>query len=699
MTFEDELGSLLRQAGEAHTLPTPAGAEAVTSRYQRRHRRRTSLASVAAALVLAVASFGVFKATAPNESSTVATVPETAIAVIDEAGDDAAVAGGTAEDAVPADAESPPDPVPAPVEPISSTELLSSMGSIVTLDDRYVGFSAMPAVPNGPELTEVVGLESTDGENWTEFDLGDLPDSVLYVHALHEGDSAYLMVAGDETITTSSPGALFVSNDLSSWTKVEVPTEQPAEGMISGSAVLDVAHGPAGFVAVIDAYEDIDPARLGLSASQTCGVSGRKETPDAEQATYSIFGCDPGQAVEEVAVDVAADFQPRDHAYRPDGRVLFIGDGSNPVFVDAPAGIARVTADASGYYAMTTGSFGANSISRSVDGRTWTGAERGNDDTGPLLITSRLISIDDRLVALAFDEDGSEVVVSEDDGATWADIELPSIDGVTDAMAQTMVANEHGVAIAVVDRSALEFLEPGSITFEFESDGYTFKTADDDPTTFEVVDAAGRLVIGVPIDDVFDPTVEIDGMERDSSGGISVLDNRSEVLVRFHPNQAMQNFKSVEEDHFGTGRAVVEKDGFRLEITPVGIAMMFSLFEADELLGTWTFDEDTESQPGLEFAENEDAIFSDIVTGEQLVVISEAEGAAAMQAAFESGELAMNGAPLETTYVLASRDGVNWVIAGQFDGFGGSMTVGDGEVVAVTFSATGSQVQVFPLPQ
>lgn len=687
MTFEDDLGTLLRQAGDAHTLPTPAGAATVTARYKRRHRRRNGIGGVAAALVLAAASYGIFQSTAVDDSSMVATVPDRAV-VVEE--------GSSGDVSLP----QPSPTVDASAEPIPATEeMVSSIGSIATVDGRYVGFSSTGAVPGSTESPGIVGLESADGENWNEFDLGNLPDSLVYVHQIHEGADGYLLVAADDMFTTFGPSALFLSDDMTNWTEVDVPLAEPAEGMVSVVTVREATSGPSGFVAVVDTYEEVDPARLGLTAGQMCGLAGMKETPESEQATYTVFPCGPDQAVEDITVEVASDFQPRNFVDRPGGRVLFIGDGSAPTFVESPTGISRITTGESGYVAMTTGELGENSISRSVDGRTWTEATGSLEGSASPPFTGGLVAIDGRLLAMQPKHEGVVVAASDDDGASWSDLDLSEIKELEGTMAQSMAVGSSGVAITMVEQSSLDFVEPGSIKFAFEDDGYVFRTAEEDPAVFEVVDSDGKLVRSVPLDSIFDESSEIEGMERDSAGGISVLDEDGERLVRFHINQILQNFEVTGENEFATGVAVLEKDGYRLEITPTGMAMNFSLFEGDEMLNSWTLDETLDSQPGLEFNDAEDAVFSDVETGEQLLVVTEAEGSAAIEQAAVAGDLQFNGAPSGTTYVIASRDGVNWDVAGQFDGFGGSMTIGDGEIVLATYGAAGANMLVLPMPE
>lgn len=706
MTFEDELGNLLRQAGAAHTLPTPAGADTVTARYQRRHRRRTSIGGIAAALVLAVASYGVFRATVPDESSTVATVPDSTTAIVDGDGADAPddALTGEATDAALEPAAAPEPEAGAPENPgpiVTSAELVDSISSIMTVDGGYIGFSSIPAFENGTPTSQVVAVESLDGENWVASADATVPDDLAFVMSLTEGDGAWFMVGGTSGVNFGGPGAMFISTDQRTWTEVTVPGLEPRDGMIVEVNVLSVAHGPAGFLAVVDVYEEVDPERFGLDVAQICSVSGTKATDDATEAKYSVFLCGPNQDLETITVDVPADFQPHEFGIsEPSFRVFHIGDGSAPELVEGPPGVAFIAGDDDGYMALLTVG-GQAAFSSSNDGRTWTPSDApggdpgaGNSQPSP----GRLVSIGDRMLLIESSGLSTRVFASDDFGATWSEVALPTIDGVDSVIVQVVTSNEHGVGFTAVDATSMDAFGPGRITFEFVNDGFTFRTAEADPLMFEVVDPDGVVIKSLPTEALFSFDEEVDGILREANGWISILDDDGETIVGFHANQAMQQFESVTEGPATTGSVTIEKEGYVLDMVPEGEGMLFTLIDDEGVVETWVVGDEFESQPGLEFNDVDDAIFSDPISGEVILTITDAEGQAAFESAMDAGEFSIEGLSEQALYVFASRDGLNWDIAGQVDGFGGSMTVGEDEVVVVAYGMTGAEVAVLPMP-
>lgn len=697
MTFEDELGPLMRQAGAAHTLPTPAGVDAVTTRYKRRHRRRTGIGGVAAALVLAVASYGVFQATAVDDSSTVATVPDqTATVSVDDGDNDNSageVAGGIDESAAgERQPDTPPDDGAATAR--STEQLVESITNVVSVDGRYVGFSAIP-LELGAEGFSVGAVESVDGQEWSELDLGNLTDSLEFVQSVTVDDGRYLAV-GQVAMGAWAAAEMLVSTDFHTWTDVKVPLPDPADGMVNRVSVAGVVAGPAGFLAIVDGYEEIDPARLGLTLSEICSLSGTKESPTATEATYAYLKCGPDEVLATTTVEVPADFQPRSDA-STSYRLLFIGDGSDPFFVDAPGAFLSLAADDAGYVAMTTGPLGAEALSRSVDGVNWTEVSVGEAVPSTLVLGRQLTTLGDRLIAFGFGPSGASISMSDDDGVTWAEGQLPSIEGIESLAIENVVATADGV-VAIAADAALSLSAPGVFAFDFEVDGYRIASAESDPLLLEVTDPDGAVIVSASIDSVLSLTQESTGLSRDSSGIISVLDDADQPLVRFHENQLYQNF-TIDEQYAPSGTVVIEKQGYRLELEPMMAGMEVVLFADDEIVGEWSVDDDFREGPGIRFADNDDLIFTDPDTGEQLLVVTEAEGNAAFEEAMTSGAVNLGPVGGSTRYVLASRNGQRWEVVGEVGGFGGPMAVSETDVLVMTYAPSGPDIAVFPLPE
>jgi len=696
MTFEDELGPLLRQAGSAYKLPTPAGAEQVTARYQRRHRRRTSIAGIAAALVLAVASYGVVQATAVDESSTVATVPEPTIAVVDENAEPAARVAEVAE-------------TPQPISPsefdLSSDDLAAAIGSIVSVGDRYVGVSyvadrtADGVVGPNPRILTV---ESVDGQEWAPRSSGELPQGLGYVRSIIEGDDNFLLLGGQSGLV-SSGGAMYLSDDMDTWTEIDVPSPEPAEGLVTVVSIQDVAHGPAGYVASVDVYEEIDPERFGFDEGDVCSITGAKGREDATEATYTLFPCTPGGEYETAVFEVDATFQPRSVIGRaPSLQLLLIGDGSAPELIDAPDYLSTMTADESGYTAIIADPE-TPTVARSVDGRTWTTDPAALGDvevlTGPSHLAGGFVSIGDRLLLADWGPDSTKLVASDDFGASWKEVAMPYVEGVGLLQVGELSASEYGVAITATSGQDPQVFAPGAIAFEFETDDYVFRSAATDLETMEIIDPSGVLVGTASVVDVVGfngQYVEIDGMVRDAAGRLTVLDDAGEELVSFHPQQVLTGFESIGPDP-ASGSVTIEKEGYVLDMVLEGFAMTFTLSEGSDEIGSWRVDEDVEGEPGLTFDENEDAVFTDPLTGEELLVITEAEGRAAFEAAEESG-VDFGGPGSQTTYIVTSRDGVNWEVAGNVEAFGATVVVGDGEVLVSAFGPLGNEITILPMP-
>lgn len=497
---------------------------------------------------------------------------------------------------------------------------------------------------------------------------------------------------------------MYLSTDMSTWTEVELPVPAAADGLITMVEIRDVAYGPAGFLAAVDIYEEVDPARFDAAGDDICSASGAKDSPDATTATYSIFPCGPEGEVETQVIEVDADFQPRTFDIRSSaGQIVLIGDGSAPQLVDAPANLASMTADESGYTAFLNDPAGAT-IGRSVDGRVWTIEPDAFRDFPTLFqqpYPGRIAAVGGRLLMLDWITNSTSVLASDDAGRTWELIEMPEVEGVENLRFQQVATNEYGVAFTAVD-AADQPTGPGMTGFEFENDGYTFRTADGDPETFEVVDPDGAVVRAAPVTDVMGfgsggLNSEIEGMTRDDAGRITVFDDAGEELVSFHPDQAMRSFSPIPSDP-PDGSVAIEKDGYILEMEIGALSMIFTLFDGTEQIGTWNVDETTGSEPGLTFLPNQDLVFTDVETGEELVVITEAEGSAAFDAAIESGEFDLGGMESQTMYVIASRDGIDWAVAGTVEGFGTSLTIGDGEIVTISFGPTGSDISILPMP-
>jgi len=670
MNLEDRLHADLKTLGDSQPVRA-ADLQGILDKTTARRRRRTVGAGLAAAALITVGAYAgnalidrvetsaVITADQPAKQDPVENEPVEHDQADDEQTNGETSEGAQADGRAPvAEPAEPPPPGLAPTAAAGGVRITS----VAPTADGFVSIGNVDGVP--------VIERSADGQEWQRMATNGLPDQqpLMSLTPLEDG---YLAFVPDER----GLGIQAVrSDDLSIWTPVTLPEfENPADGSPRIYSINSVLDGPAGLV-VIGSYFD-QPTRSPGDLTEP-GVPSVVEVPPTSIALLST-----------------------------DGASSFVTSNLPPI----NALFGHATDDRYVVVATRADSPTMSSYS-SVDGMNW--AEQPLlDDAVTGQRPARLS--DGTLVRLAHSSTAAccDMQRSTDNGETWVVAATPpdfataltdrGIDMQIDSVNQLYVGQAGLVTTAhswpdlptvvptfVPDPPA--GLGAGAVSVPFEHDTHS-GVVEFLPSGDPLEIAAPKLFVRHsdgrvgPITEITDPVVDC------CLGGDMHLPLEDGSIITV----------SVDDIREAGGVETwlsISKAGYVFEVDdPTSPVAFIRLADSSgATIGAWPFVvlNGGEETTGLDVLEGGDLIFTDPVTGERLVTITDAEGDAAAAAAGPPvpepppvfDEVApLSGPPQGRLMLFHSVDGIEWtpLLDEPRVGFAPSVAVGDDEVVVL----------------